>query len=98
MTASYLSSSNRLEKPSEVLPPDSWLSPLSPAETKILDLLISGLRPKQIAKGLFKAPNTIYTHIANIKAKLGGGNDYQIGAKAMLMRLADLNRLTGVVQ
>lgn len=44
---------------------------LSPREKEILDLLIEGLKNKEIAEKLYIQPNTIKTHMRNIINKTG---------------------------
>ena len=48
-------------------------SPLTAAELKVLHLLPTNLRHREIAERLFVSPNTVKTHAASIYRKLGVG-------------------------
>ncbi len=52
---------------------------LTDKEAGIITCLISGLRPKEIAWELTTSLNTINTHLANIKIKLGCISIFQLG-------------------
>lgn len=52
---------------------------LTDKETEIISCLINGLRPKEIAWQLTTSLNTINTHLANIKIKLGCVSIFQLG-------------------
>lgn len=51
---------------------------LSPMETRVCELLVTGLTPKEIAAKLFRAPKTIYTIRRRARNKLGVTNDVQL--------------------
>lgn len=52
---------------------------LTDKETGIIACLIDGLRPKEIAWQLTTSLNTVNTHLANIKIKLGCISIFQLG-------------------
>jgi DNA-binding CsgD family transcriptional regulator len=52
---------------------------LTDKEAGIVNFLIAGLRPKEIAWKLTASLNTVNTHLANIKIKLGCINSFQLG-------------------
>lgn len=52
---------------------------LTDKEAGIISCLVSGLRPKEIAWELTTSLNTINTHLANIKIKLGCVSIFQLG-------------------
>jgi DNA-binding CsgD family transcriptional regulator len=52
---------------------------LTDKETGIISCLINGLRPKEIAWQLTTSLNTVNTHLANIKIKLGCISIFQLG-------------------
>lgn len=49
---------------------DPALATLSPRETEILDLVVQGVRFKEIAERLFISRETVRTHTRNIYRKL----------------------------
>jgi len=51
--------------------PSALIRPLSPAESQVLDLLTTGLLPKQAARQLQLALPTVRSHIASAKRKTG---------------------------
>jgi DNA-binding CsgD family transcriptional regulator len=52
---------------------------LTDKEAGIISCLINGLRPKEIAWQLTTSLNTVNTHLANIKIKLGCMSIFQLG-------------------
>lgn len=52
---------------------------LTPKESQIVRLMVTGLRPKQIAWNLEASLHTVNTHLANIKQKFGCANSFQLG-------------------
>lgn len=52
---------------------------LTDKEAGIISCLINGLRPKEIAWELTSSLNTVNTHLANIKIKLGCDSIFQLG-------------------
>jgi DNA-binding CsgD family transcriptional regulator len=52
---------------------------LTDKEAGIIACLINGLRPKEIAWELTTSLNTVNTHLANIKIKLGCVSIFQLG-------------------
>jgi len=52
---------------------------LTDKEAGIINCLINGLRPKEIAWELTSSLNTVNTHLANIKIKLGCDSIFQLG-------------------
>lgn len=58
------------------------LRPLSPTQRAVVELIIDGLRPREIADLLGKTPETIRQHLAQARKKLEAdlGPDYQIGS------------------
>jgi DNA-binding NarL/FixJ family response regulator len=53
------------------VPDRSLLSTLSPREKQVLDMLAGGLTALSIAKALHLSPETVRTHVANARQKLG---------------------------
>ena len=60
------------------------LRSLSPAQRAVVELIIDGLRPREIAYLLGKTPETIRQHLAQARKKLEAnlGPDYRIGPAA----------------
>jgi RNA polymerase sigma factor (sigma-70 family) len=60
------------------------LRPLSPAQRAVVELIVDGLRPWEIADLLGKTPETIRQHLAHAREKLKAnlGPDYQVGSAA----------------
>ena len=60
------------------------LRSLSPAQRAVVELIIDGLRPREIAYLLGKTPETIRQHLAEARKKLEAnlGPDYRIGPAA----------------
>lgn len=52
---------------------------LTDKEAGIISCLVEGLRPKEIAWELTTSLNTVNTHLANIKIKLGCISIFQLG-------------------
>ena len=52
---------------------------LTDKEAGIIACLVDGLRPKEIAWELTTSLNTVNTHLANIKIKLGCMSIFQLG-------------------
>jgi DNA-binding CsgD family transcriptional regulator len=52
---------------------------LTDKEAGIISCLVEGLRPKEIAWELTTSLNTVNTHLANIKIKLGCVSIFQLG-------------------
>ncbi len=52
---------------------------LTDKEAGIISCLVDGLRPKEIAWELTTSLNTVNTHLANIKIKLGCVSIFQLG-------------------
>lgn len=52
---------------------------LTDKEAGIITCLVDGLRPKEIAWKLTTSLNTVNTHLANIKIKLGCISIFQLG-------------------
>lgn len=52
---------------------------LTDKEAGIISFLVNGLRPKEIAWELTTSINTVNTHLANIKIKLGCISIFQLG-------------------
>ena len=52
---------------------------LTDREAGIITCLVDGLRPKEIAWKLTTSLNTVNTHLANIKIKLGCISIFQLG-------------------
>jgi DNA-binding NarL/FixJ family response regulator len=50
------------------------LSPLTPAEREVLELLVKGQTDRQIASTLVRSEGTIKKHVSNILGKLGASN------------------------
>src|SRR6185436_3924510 len=44
---------------------------LTPAEVKVVDLVVKGLSNSQIGGELFLSPRTVETHVSHVLAKLG---------------------------
>ena len=57
-------------------------TPLSPREHEVLELIVTGLSNKDIARQLFLAPSTIKVHTRNIYTKLDVSNRLQATTKA----------------
>lgn len=50
---------------------ESSVSRLSPRESEVLDLMADGLKTEEIAQRLVLSPQTVETHVRNLKRKLG---------------------------
>ena len=50
------------------------LADLSPRESEVVAGIVSGLRPKEIARGLGISNRTVESHIEHARAKLGARN------------------------
>lgn len=55
----------------EILSENFWREELTPAERKILQMIVGGKANKEIASGLKVSENTVKTHVKNIFDKLG---------------------------
>lgn len=49
--------------------PPGW--PLTPAERRVVELLLAGQANRQIAAALFVSENTVQTHLRHVFGKLG---------------------------
>lgn len=57
--------------PSESLPPDRLIEPLSEREADVLRLLAQGLTNKDIAQTLILSVRTVEAHLRSVYGKLG---------------------------
>ncbi|HBR57444.1 MAG TPA: DNA-binding response regulator [Blastocatellia bacterium] len=55
----------------EILTENIWREELTPAETRVLDMLVGGMSNKEICFALDVSENTVKTHISSIFGKLG---------------------------
>jgi DNA-binding CsgD family transcriptional regulator len=60
------------------------LTELSPRERRVAVLLVDGRSNKEIAEALAVSPETVKTHVARIRRKLGAGNRVEV--VALLLR------------
>jgi DNA-binding NarL/FixJ family response regulator len=87
MTPRYPMSSDESEVAvTSMLPPErpAARSTLSDREQHVADLLVQGLRNKEIADAMFLSPETIKGYVASILHKLGARN--RVEATAILFR------------
>jgi DNA-binding NarL/FixJ family response regulator len=68
-----------------VSPHRPLLSTLSPRETQVLDMLAGGLTAHGIAEELHLSPETVRTHVANARHKLGAKTRVQAVALSVSM-------------
>jgi DNA-binding NarL/FixJ family response regulator len=54
------------------------LAPITPAEQRVLDALLSGSSNRAIAARLVISPRTVETHVSNLLAKTGCRNRTQL--------------------
>lgn len=64
---------------------------LTPRETSVLDGIVAGQSTKQIARTLGISPQTIQSHRAYIRAKLGARNTADIVRIALMRRSHAIN-------
>ncbi|MGA1622775.1 MAG: LuxR C-terminal-related transcriptional regulator, partial [Synechocystis sp.] len=67
--------------------PTPVTSPLSDREQKVLQLLVQGLRDRDIGEKLFISPSTVKFHLNNVMGKLGSKNRYQAVYQATIQGL-----------
>lgn len=65
---------------------------LTAREHEVLELLVEGLAPVEIASQLAISPNTVGTHIEHVYAKLGVHSQAQAVASAFRLGLVDVGR------
>ena len=78
----YLATSSQPAQPDIVV-----TSPLSDREQKVLQLLVQGLRDRDIGEKLFISPSTVKFHLNNVMGKLGAKNRYQAVYQATIQGL-----------
>ncbi|MEA2495484.1 MAG: hypothetical protein QOJ29_3395, partial [Thermoleophilaceae bacterium] len=64
---------------------------LSPREREIVDLMAHGMNGEQIAEELVLSPQTVQTHVRNLKRKLGAKT--QVHALALALRQREIEPL-----
>lgn len=72
-----------------IVEPD-WGKPLTPSETHVLGLVLSGLSSKEIARQLHRSPRTIEGHRSNLMRKLDADNLLDLAERVGMMKLIDL--------
>jgi DNA-binding NarL/FixJ family response regulator len=64
--------------PARAMHPPDLIDPITPAETRVLRVLQSGLSNRGIAAVLMVSPRTVESHISSMLAKTGCGNRTQL--------------------
>lgn len=59
---------------------ETTASGITKREQEILDLLVTGMRPRFIARELFVSVHTVDAHLQNIRQKLGVSGAYNLAA------------------
>jgi two-component system response regulator FixJ len=95
-----------VQKVKSILPGGGFIdprvgSPLTPAETNVLRLVLDGRSSKEIARQLHRSLRTIEGHRSNLMRKLNAENIFDLLKRVSTMRLIDMVRkqkVTGVVE
>lgn len=75
-------------EPELVLLPSVELPPLTPRETEVLRLLVTGQTNKQIARELGISPETVKDHLNNLYRKLDAGDRVTAARRAVELGIA----------